>query len=36
MKPETGIGETVRIDANALPVGDTAVEVTIERQPKNA
>ncbi len=36
MKPETGIGKTVRIDANALPVGDTAVEVTIERQPKNA
>ena len=35
MKPATGIRETIRIDANALPVGDTAVEVTLERQPKN-
>jgi len=33
MKPDTGIGPVVRIDANALPVGDTAIEATIERQP---
>ncbi len=45
MKPETGIGvmsrpdpgappvATISIDANALPVGDTPVEATIEEQP---
>jgi len=33
MRPETGIGKTVRIDANALPVGNTVVEVTIELRP---
>jgi DNA repair exonuclease SbcCD ATPase subunit len=32
MDPDTGIGEVVRINANALPVGDTAIEATIERQ----
>jgi chromosome segregation ATPase len=31
MKPDNGIGQMVRIDANALPLGNTAVEATIDR-----
>lgn len=32
---ESATGETIRIDARTLPIGDTAVVATLERQPKN-